>query len=65
MSRVGMCKTGRNASFFPRAVRGEVTDEEWKEFVKAEGLSAAVDYPMSLFWKDLVRIYPNAKVGNI
>ena len=57
-----MCKTGRNAAFFPRAVKGEVTDDDWKEFVAAEGLSAAVDYPMSLFWPDLVRIYPGAKV---
>ena len=49
-------------NFFPRAVKGEVTEEEWKQFVKDEGLSACVDVPMALFWKDLVRIYPNAKV---
>ena len=27
-----------------------------------ERLSAGVDYPISLFWKDLVKMYPNAKV---
>ena len=27
-----------------------------------ERLSAGVDYPTSLFWKDLMRLYPNAKV---
>ena len=25
-------------------------------------MSASVDYPMSLYWKDLARLYPNAKV---
>jgi len=52
----------RDAVFWPQAARGEVFEEEWKEFIKAEGLSAAVDYPMSLYWKDLMKIYPNAKV---
>ena len=30
--------------------------------LKVERLSAGVDYPISLFWKDLVKMYPNAKV---
>ena len=25
-------------------------------------MSAGVDYPISLFWKDMVKMYPNAKV---
>ena len=29
---------------------------------RTESLSASVDYPMSLYWKDLARIFPNAKV---
>ena len=36
---------------------------QWREFVSAERLSASVDFPSSLFWRDLVRIYPNAKVA--
>ena len=39
-----------------------MSDAEWREFVRAERLSAGVDYPISLFWKDLVRMYPKAKV---
>jgi len=39
-----------------------VLDAEWREFVRDERLSAGVDYPISLFWKDLVKMYPNAKV---
>ena len=52
----------KDASFWPRAGRGEVEEEDWKEFIKIEGLSAAVDFPMSLYWKDLLKMYPNAKV---
>ena len=35
----------------------------WKKVLfKVERLSAGVDYPISLFWKDLIKMYPNAKV---
>ena len=30
---------------------GEVLEEDWKQFIKGEGLSASVDFPMSLFCK--------------
>lgn len=30
--------------------------------MQVERLSAGVDYPISLFWKDLIKMYPNAKV---
>jgi len=54
---------GKNDSkFWTLAGRGEVSEEDWREFIKTEGLSAAVDFPMSLYWKDLVKMYPNAKV---
>merc|ERR1712106_385900 len=52
----------RDANFWLRGARGELLEEDWKQFIKAEGLSASVDYPMSLYWKDLVKMYPNAKV---
>ena len=29
---------------------------------RTERLSAAVDFPMSLYWRDLARMYPRAKV---
>jgi len=62
MARVGTDETSRNISFWPKAVAGDVSEVEWRQFIKAERLSAGVDYPISLFWKDLVKIYPNAKV---
>ena len=31
-------------------------------YFRSERLSASVDYPMSLYWKDLAKMYPNAKV---
>ena len=37
-------------------------EEDWNHFIKCVGLSASVDYPMSLYWKDLMEMYPNAKV---
>ena len=43
-------------------MRGDLTDTDWRQFVREEKLSAGVDYPTALFWKDLVRLYPNAKV---
>jgi len=55
--------TGPNDSkFWTLAGRGELGEEEWRQFIKTEGLSASVDFPMSLYWKDLVKMYPNAKV---
>ena len=43
----------------------KVTEEEWRHFVREERLSASVDFPSSLLWKDLLKIYPNAKVARI
>ena len=45
MARVMSDKTDRNTTFWLRAVRGEVTDADWRQFVKDERLSAGVDYP--------------------
>ena len=51
-----------DAAFWPKVAKGKASEEDWKNFIKSESLSAAVDYPMSLYWKDLMKIYPNAKV---
>ena len=40
----------------------EASDQDWKEFVKAEKLSATVDFPSALFWRKLMILYPSAKV---
>ena len=51
-----------NPAFWTKASKGKVTDEEMMTFIKSSNLSAAVDFPMSLYWKDLARLYPSAKV---
>jgi len=62
MARVHLDKTKRNVTHWKKVAKGNITDQEWRQFVRDERLSAAVDYPMSLFWKDLVRLFPKAKV---
>ena len=41
---------------------GRLEDTQWTSFISSRSLSASVDYPMSLFWRDLARLYPKAKV---
>ena len=52
----------KDALFWPRVERGEVNEDGWREFISGEGLSGGVDFPMSLYWKELLVMYPNAKV---
>ena len=48
--------------FWHQASQGQLKDQDWREFIKARKLSASVDFPMSLYWRDLARLYPEAKV---
>ena len=48
--------------FWARAARGQLSDQDWLDFIRASRLSASVDFPMSLYWRDLTRLYPEAKV---
>ena len=45
-----------------KALEDEASDQDWKEFVQAEELSATVDFPSALFWRKLMILYPSAKV---
>jgi len=62
MARVVSDTSGRNRRHWTKAINNTVTDKEWRDFIGAERVSAGVDYPTALWWKDLMRIYPNAKV---
>ena len=50
------------SDFWQRASIGQLSDEDWLEFIRASQLSASVDFPTSLYWRDLARLYPRAKV---
>ena len=62
MARVAADNINRNVPFWLKGVAGDVTKEEWKRLVKDKRLSAGVDDPVSLLWRDLVKIYPNSKM---
>ena len=54
MSSVVTCTTGNDAKFWLAALDGMVSDKDWITFMKAEGLSATVDYPSPYFWRKLM-----------
>lgn len=37
-------------------------DEDWVNFLEKRGYRAGVDFPISLFYKELMKAFPNAKV---
>lgn len=39
-----------------------ITDEEWVDFFQGRGFRSGVDYPPSLFYRELMQAFPNAKV---
>ncbi len=36
--------------------------QEWKDFLPSRGFNSAVDYPPSLFYDELMQVFPNAKL---
>ena len=56
------CSGPNDPEFWTRASRGQLGDQDWRQFIRSERLSAAVDFPMSLYWRDLATLYPGAKV---
>lgn len=50
------------SEFWVRAAYGRVTDQEWKDFLLGQGYVSGVGEPISLFYDDLMKVFPNAKV---
>eukprot|EP00095_Tigriopus_kingsejongensis_P008978 maker-scaffold334_size202906-snap-gene-1.30 protein:Tk08978 transcript:maker-scaffold334_size202906-snap-gene-1.30-mRNA-1 annotation:"sulfotransferase family" len=48
--------------FWFRAIAGEVSQSDWQNFLEKRGYRGGVDYPISLFFRELMEVYPNAKV---
>eukprot|EP00092_Neocalanus_flemingeri_P106134 GFUD01136137.1.p1 GENE.GFUD01136137.1~~GFUD01136137.1.p1 ORF type:complete len:308 (+),score=51.64 GFUD01136137.1:21-944(+) len=45
-----------------KAVRGEMKPQDWKEYFGKKNYATGVDFPFSLFYKDIMAAYPDAKV---
>ncbi|XP_023345560.1 uncharacterized protein LOC111714641 [Eurytemora carolleeae] len=43
-------------------IKKKNTPADWRQYFKKKGYVAGVDYPYSLFWKEIADAYPNAKV---
>jgi len=55
-------ESGRDHQHWRRAISGQATDEEWHQVLDKHGYRAGVDYPVSLFYKEILQAYPEAKV---
>ena len=45
-----------------RAVDGDTAEEEWREFFGRKKFVTGCDFPLSLFYKELMAAFPEAKV---
>ncbi len=48
--------------FWDRALKRQLTKQDWQEFFTSQGCNKGVDYPFSFYWRELIRLFPNAKV---
>lgn len=64
----GKCYHGYVASldgepeFWQKASKGELSDQNWIDGLEGRGYTAGVGEPINLFFPDLIRIFPRAKV---
>jgi len=54
--------TDNELNFWKKAMDKDVAHEEWVKFFEGGGYRAAVDFPASRFYKEVMEAYPNAKV---
>jgi len=45
-----------------KAARGQMKPQDWKEYFGKKNYVTGVDFPFSLFYKDIMAAYPDAKV---
>ena len=45
-----------------RAMDGDTTEEEWREFFRRKRFVTGCDFPLTLFYKELMVAFPEAKV---
>jgi len=51
-----------DVTFWDRAMKRKLSKREWKDFLEGRGFRGGVDYPISLYYKDLMEVFPDAKV---
>eukprot|EP00090_Calanus_glacialis_P003701 TRINITY_DN12728_c0_g1_i1.p1 TRINITY_DN12728_c0_g1~~TRINITY_DN12728_c0_g1_i1.p1 ORF type:complete len:290 (+),score=63.80 TRINITY_DN12728_c0_g1_i1:118-987(+) len=55
-------ESGRDHQHWRRAILGQATEEDWRKVLEKQGYRAGVDYPVSVFYKEIMEAYPDAKV---
>lgn len=45
-----------------KALKRKLRNSEWNDFLEGRGFRAGVDYPISMFYKELMQVFPEAKV---
>ena len=53
---------GGDDDFWLEAAHGRVTEADWHDFLLGQGYVAGVGEPISLFYEDLMRVFPDAKI---
>lgn len=55
-------KKSNDQGFWIEASQSKKSKEEWKDFMQGRGYRGGVDYPPSLFYKEQMEAFPDAKV---
>lgn len=55
-------KKSNDHGFWTEICQAKKSNEEWKEFMQGRGYRGGVDYPPSLFYKEQMEAFPEAKV---
>ena len=45
-----------------RAASGQMTPQDWKDYLLGKGYAAGVDVPIWMFYKDIMKAFPEVKV---
>ena len=57
-------ENGKDHQHWRRAILGQAREEDWCKVLGEQGYRAGVDYPVSVFYKEILEAYPDAKVRN-
>lgn len=52
----------KNFQFWNRAMTRKLDPSEWREFFESRGYCAGLDYPVALFYREIMEAYPDIKI---